>query len=185
MRWHNYDVKTIHRGTNYYTTMHAEMEQSGAVKNRESRVHDAYLAHARALDGAHHPRGTRPIENRLASFGRVRGFVFGAYGEASGDVHDLLSLAAQKQAELTWQASGARSQNEMYAFYMHRYRRQLGMASVLAMARHRLQRVPVIGVPREAVEDIMRRGNEGARGRAVATDLAEFYAFQVHYESGA
>ena len=97
---------------------------------------------------------------------------------------DLLHLAAQRQAELTWEASGARSQNEMYAFFMQRYRRQLGMASVLAMARHRLQRVPIIGVPRDAVVDLMQRGREHARGRAVADDLSEFYAFQVHYEHG-
>ena len=162
--------------------MHAEMEQSGAVKNRESRVHGDYLAHARALDRAYHARGNRPIEHRLASFGKVRGFIFGAYGEASGDVHDLLQLAAAKQAELTWEGSGARSQSEMRAFFLQRYRRQLGMASVLAMARHRLQRVPIIGVPRAAVVDIMQRRREGTRGRAVAADLSEFYAFQANFE---
>ena len=35
--------------------------------------------------------GTNPILDRLRSFGQTRGLAFGAYGEASPDVHALLT----------------------------------------------------------------------------------------------
>ena len=59
------------------------------------------------------------------------------------------------------------------------------MASVLAMARHRLSRVPLIGVPRQAVEQHMQRVRARAqgRGREVETrDLTEFFAYQVRHQ---
>jgi hypothetical protein len=148
-------------------------------------VHDAYLRHARDLDSRYHPQGGRPIEARLGTFGKVRGFIFGAYGEASTDVHDLLSQAARRMADNTWEAAGAIGPNEMYAFYMQQMRKRIGMASVLAMARHRLNRVPAIGVPRQAIEQHMQRARAQVRGRDVSSsDLTEFYAFQVNYQSG-
>ena len=61
----------------------------------------------------------------------TRGVVFGAYGEASADVHDLISASASSQAE----TMGARSLSEMRAFLVARYRRQLGCTAVLAFVR--------------------------------------------------
>ena len=42
-----------------------------------------------------------PLERRLQAYGRVRGFVFGAYGEASTDVETMVSLIAHGQAGVT------------------------------------------------------------------------------------
>ena len=69
------------------------------MPERELHVWHTYQAHARQLDQRYSPAGTQPILQRLQSFGRTRGLIFGAYGEASADVHDLLSLAANAQAE--------------------------------------------------------------------------------------
>ena len=83
--------------------------------------------------------------------------------------------------------AGARTEDEMYSYYLRRFRRRMGMASVLAMARHRLSRVPLIGVPRQAVEQHMRRARARAQGhgREVDTgDLTEFFAYQVHHAQG-
>ena len=41
--------------------------------------------------------GSQQVLRRLQSFSRVRGLVFGAYGEASADVHALLDHAATAQ----------------------------------------------------------------------------------------
>ena len=185
-RWHNYDVKTIHRGTVYYATLHARLEQSGAVRNREGLVHSGYLRHARELDRRFYPQGNKPVEGRLLTFGAVRGFIFGAYGEASMDVHELLEQAASKAAASTWQIAGARQEDEMRSYYLQRFRRRLGMASVLAMARHRLSRVPLIGVPRSAVEQHMQRARARAQGHgqgANSGDLTEFFAYQAHRQA--
>ena len=57
-----------------------------------------YRAHARALDVAHHGGAPGPVLQRLQAFGIVRGLVFGAYGEASADVHDVLAVAATESA---------------------------------------------------------------------------------------
>ena len=118
---------------------------------------------------------------------KVRGFIFGAYGEASMDVHELLEQAARKAAAGAWQVTGLRTEDEMYSYYLRHFRRRMGMASVLAMARHRLSRVPLIGVPRQAVEQHMRRARARVHGhgRELNTnDLTEFFAYQVHHLLG-
>ena len=46
--------------------------------------------------------GTNPILDRLRSFGQTRGLAFGAYGEASPDVHALLTVAADGLAARQW-----------------------------------------------------------------------------------
>ena len=135
------------------------------VRHRESRVGPAYEAHARALDRHFYAgTGTTPFLDRLRLFTTTRGLVFGAYGEASADVHDLLAAAATAQAEREWAPMGARTPTEMRAFLIARLRRRLGCTTVLAYARHRLARVPYIGVPRQSV--LQRRELIRPRGGA-------------------
>ena len=63
-----------------------------------------------------------------------------------------IALAAEEQAEQTWVACGARSAEEMRQLLISRMRRRVGMAAVQAMARHRLARVPYVGVMRAVVQ---------------------------------
>ena len=61
-------------------------------------------------------------------------------------------------------------------------RRRMGVAAVREFARHRLRRVPYVGVPRAVVEQRMQR--EALRNRMAGDPLAEppyadFFAFQV------
>ena len=103
------------------------------------------------------------------------------------DVHELLEQAASKAAANTWQVAGARQESEMRSYYLQRFRRRLGMASVLAMARHRLSRVPLIGVPRNAVEQHMQRARARAQGHgreSDSRDLTEFFAYQALHQGG-
>ena len=174
------DIKTIHGGAVHYYTRRGREEQSGAVHDRELHVWADYQHHARELDRRFSPAGQSPILQRLQSFGRTRGLVFGAYGEASADVHDLLSIAADTQAEHLWREAGARSAAEMRSLLISRVRRRLGMAVVQAMARHRLARVPYVGVSRAVVQARAQRRQQGGGGgwvydaQDVFLDVARF-----------
>ena len=102
------------------------------------------------------------------SLGRTRGLVFGAYGEASADVHDLIAVAATARAAQLWRAAGARSAAELRAVLMSQGRRRVGMATVRAMARHRLARQHYVGVPRAVVQSHMQRRRDARRAQAQA-----------------
>ena len=88
-----FDVKTIHCGTDWYK--HRTAEQCGAVRAREARVSPDYISHAQKIDRACGPPGSKQCEQRLRSYSETRGLVFGAYGEASADAHDLIKVAAE------------------------------------------------------------------------------------------
>ena len=88
-----FDVKTVHGGGDVYVSAWARTAQSGAVQERAWRVQHSYTHHAGRLDTADSPAGTTPTADRLGTFTRVRGLVFGQYGEASPDVHSLLTIA--------------------------------------------------------------------------------------------
>ena len=118
-----------------------------------------YLSAARAADRQYSAPGTNPILDRLRSFGQTRGLAFGAYGEASPDVHALLTVAADGLAARQWRDMGARTQEEARSFIVSSLvRRRLGLVICREFARHRIRRVPYIGVPRAVVERRMQRG---------------------------
>ena len=154
-RWLLFDAKTIHAGTDHYHSAHAAEEQSGAVRHREHTVFPDYLRHAREMDRLYSPPGTTPIEDRLRTYTRTRGLVFGAYGEASADVHSLISIAADEVARRQWGISGAPSLSAMRSVIISQMRRRVGITTVQAMARHRLVRERYIGMPRAYVEAVM------------------------------
>ncbi len=175
-----FDAKTIHAGAAHYYSAHARDEQSGAVRHREAAVWPAYLGHARALDRDHSPAGTTPIADRLRWYTATRGLVFGAYGEASADVHALIRIAAEALARQRWRFAGARTPSEMQSFLVGQARRRVGLATVQAMARHRLARVPYIGVPRAVVAArVDARAHRGAARPAPAWEADDLYAFQA------
>jgi hypothetical protein len=53
---------------------------------------------------------------------------------------------------------GARTQEEARSFVVSSLRRRLGLVICREFARHRIRRVPYIGVPRAVVERRMQRG---------------------------
>ena len=157
---------------------HARDEQRGAVRHRERRVAPAYTAHAQRLDTQLYGAGVHHIENRLRAFGDTRGLVYGAYGEASDDVHALIAIAAAKLAGQQWRAAGARSAAEMLSFVKSRCYRRVGLRTVQAFARHRLDRVPFVGCPRSVV--LARRQHfDAAQRPARHADMSAFFAYQA------
>ena len=104
-----FDVKTVHAGTSHYRSARARRQRGGAVQARAQDVEAAYRRHAQRLDRIHHPPGTPrhrhpvgPIEQVVLRHSRVRGLVFGAYGEWSSDVEWLLEEAARAAARRDW-----------------------------------------------------------------------------------
>ena len=57
-----------------------------------------------------------------------------------------------------WRDMGARTQEEARSFIVSSLRRRLGLVICREFARHRIRRVPYIGVPRAVVERRMQRG---------------------------
>ena len=90
-------------------------------------------------------------------------------GEASEDVHRIGDAAADALAGQRWRLMGARTQMEAHAYFAGTIRRELGLTFVIAMARHRLQREPFVGMSRRqrcvrcATHGGSRRGESGQR----------------------
>ena len=140
------------------------------------------MSAARAADRQYSAPGTNPILDRLRSFGQTRGLAFGAYGEASPDVHALLTVAADGLAARQWRDMGARTQEEARSFIVSSLRRRLGLDICREFARHRIRRVPYIGVPRAVVERRMQRGQliGGPQARVpLYVPYADFFQYQA------
>ena len=154
------------------------------MAERAHQVSGEYLRAARQADRQYSAPDTSPILDRLRSFGQTRGLVFGAYGEASPDVHALLTVAADGLAARQWRDMGARTQEEARSFIVSSLRRRLGHVICREFARHRIRRVPYIGVPRAVVERRMQRGQLIGGGRrrrecrSTCRTSANFYQYQ-------
>ena len=151
------------------------------MADRAHREWTTYQRSARELDTRFYAPPQTPVHDRLLSFGQVRCLVFGAYGEASPDVHHCITAAATRRAQRSWRHLGARSQHEARAFFLQSYRRDVGMAVVREHARLRLARVPFVGVPRDVVQ---ARGVQRRREQVRGTDAAggradQFFAHQA------
>ena len=163
------------------------------MAERAHQVQSAYERHARRLDrrisernrrqGGHGagPDDTTDVFDHLRSFTRVRGLVCGNYGECSPDVHELLAITADGLAARRWRLMGARSATEARAFFIARLRRSLSVVIAREMARHRLRRIPFIGVPRAAIRDRPpQRAQQGVQHLPHMAQLADFMRYQVH-----
>ena len=115
----------------------------------------------------------------------MRGLVIGQYGEVSLDVHALIDLCARRLARKHWQLAGARSEQEARSWWVGHCRRRIGVAAVRAMARHRIRRVPYIGVPRAVLDERVRRGVAAGGTNPDDADLHAYYTFQVHVRTRA
>ena len=79
-----------------------------------------------------------PISQRLAGYGRIRGLAFGAFGEASADVHELLRVLATSQASRDWARMGCRDYDEAVAMISRTLYRSWGLMAIRAEARLKL-----------------------------------------------
>ena len=147
------EIKTLHYAGSTYPTSPLRCH---GVARRAAALQGDYLRKARALDQRflHTPANARgPIEAKLRGFGEIKGLVFGAWSEASPDVHSLVSEAA-RVGSLHLNGNG-KPPEEMAAHIAASLRRQWGMAAQCSNARLLLDRLQLVG--RGAAEAAARR----------------------------
>jgi hypothetical protein len=127
--------------------------QSAAVNRRADLVNSADAGsggyHEKAHKGDVRWNGTAagargPIQVRLDSFGRVKGFAAGAFGECSDDVAHLVADLANSGAESSWMDMGARSKREARGIIKHQLTKSFGVTTVRANAACKLLRLGVL-----------------------------------------
>ena len=111
------------------------------------------------------------------SYGRVRALVFGQYGEASTDVHELLDITVDRATRDSWRFLGARSQAEARSYFTSTLRRAWGVATVREFARHRVSRLCFIGASRGQGAQAVRARSQGLLTSWAARSPAAFSAF--------
>ena len=140
------DVKTLHRGTSTYVAADVRQGKRGnAVRKRGHQVHNQYHRKAQRLDRDFGPplaEGAKGrVEQKLASFGRIKGFVFGAVGESSPDVAEFIKDLADLGAERKWRRMGARNIREARGLIKGLALQAIGIAAVRSAARCKLDRL--------------------------------------------
>ena len=105
------------------------------------------------------PRVIGPVEQRLLSYGELRGWCFGAWGEASEEMHSLVQRLATARAEVAYtlpHRRGTLKTREVEKAGLVGYlRRTLSFTAVRETARLLLDRLQLLGDG--AAEDARRR----------------------------
>ena len=95
------------------------------------------------------PRQIGPVENRLNSYGRVKGWVFGAWGECSDEVHTMVQKVAEAKVQRAATLPGRhllfKSREAQLAGEVAFVRRRLSFTSVQQQARLLLDRLQLLG----------------------------------------
>ena len=124
-----------------------------AVDRRAATLPAEYRQHARKIDreyGGVQVGAVGPVEDKLLSFPPLRKWVFGAWGEASEDVHTLVKDLATSRARHQQQLEGRwrwnrRSQEAEVAILTGQVRRLLSVEGVRSQARCLLDRLRSLG----------------------------------------
>ena len=125
-----------------------------AVDRRAATLPAEYRQHARKIDreyGGVQEGVVGPVEAKLLSFPPLRRWVFGAWGEASEDVHTLVKDLATTRARHQQQLEGRwrwnrRSEEAEVAVLTGQVRRLLSVEGVRGQARCLLDRLRGLGV---------------------------------------
>ena len=125
-----------------------------AVDRRAATLPGEYVKHARSIDQEYGgvPDGTvGPVEAKLLSFPLLRRWVFGAWGEASEDVHLLVHDLATARLQHVQVMEGRRrwdrrSEEGELAILTGQVRRWLSLEGVRSQARCLLDRVAGLGL---------------------------------------
>ena len=167
------DVKTICLCPTQYRPARLRQGVRGrCVQERAANVNVEYIRSARGLDerfcGV--PHGTDgPVLRKLQSFDSVIGLVFGAFGEASTGVRQLVDYAATAAADRFYADMGARSPAEAARALRLRFRRELGLANLREHMHLKLRRLDayvrgsLFGFSRSAAGDSGSDGQHAAR----------------------
>ena len=169
-----YEVKVISAGPTRYALGSVSRGEATArraahltteYRDKARRVDQQYVGTAAGEDG--------PVSRRLAGYGRVRGLVFGAFGEASEDVHDLVQTLASSYSARHWIDMHARDPNEAKAIVARMLYRSWGLAAVRANATLKLGGISFVGAGSAAAA--------GRRNASTAWHARAREAYQLHH----
>ena len=107
--------------------------------------------------GGHEGPTEGPATSRLLTFGRVQGWVSGAFGEASPDLHRLLDLFALKGAAANHVVMGLDSPLQARAHVKQRCCKELGVMAVRVAAQHKLQALAAVLMGKQAAAQQTKR----------------------------
>ena len=102
-----------------------------ATDKRASGLQSEYIKKAREADQETRGRTGEvrgPVERRLAEFGELKGLVFGAWGEASEDVHMLVQAMAKSRLQHQGLQAGKPSSTAELGVIVGQIRRRLSLA---------------------------------------------------------
>ena len=118
------------------------------------------------------PVGTiGPLEAKLKTYEPVRGLVFGAFGEASPTVHQLIKVITQMGAEKHWRDMGALNVTQAAGCLTYMHQKKWGIMAMRGAARLKIDRLEFVGGRQGADASNRRtdaRATHAARMRAMA-----------------
>ena len=161
-----FEVKTLHYGPSTYP---ASAQRCHAVARRAAALPADYANKASRVDRDYcstQPGTTGPVSARLRTFDPVRGLVFGSWGEASPDVHQLVTALSVAGKRRHYSHIGAESPSDACGGLAWLVKRRLAMTAVRGNARLMLARLEHVG--RGAVAAASRRADansEAAQAR--------------------
>ena len=160
-----WDVKTLHCGSSTYQWgVRNPRTQTRAVDRREGKVAEQCHADAVSIDEELNrvAQGVKgPVLKKLEEFGRVKGLVFGAFGEVSGSVVALVRALGDMAARRSSRELGVDDPRGMGRSLEWVFRRRLAMVGWRGLVRLRLSRARFVG----SLGDIARRRRGGGSAR--------------------
>ena len=123
-----------------------------AVDKRAEQLHEEYVRKAKKVDRDYvgtQPGNVGPVQAKLLSFERVRGLVFGAFGEASQAVHQLIDTLANSRVSVAGPQRAKRgverSVEAERALAVGHLRRRISVTACRAQCHTLLGRLQVLG----------------------------------------
>ena len=171
------ELKCMSASVSRYPRNPRPVDGNRGVDRRAERLTENYARTVREVDrkycGTERPPPRRrgvpqvvaevgPVKTRLKTYGKIKGWVFGAWGEASEEVHGLVQRVALARYEILDQLPGRqgvpKSREAGLAVLVSWVRRQLSFLAVQQQSRLLLDRLQLLG--------------DGAREAAVRWDWA-------------
>ena len=179
--------------TSRYPIRRTERQRMGrrSVDQRADGLHAVYQKKAKDVDQKYRetPGGEQgPVERKLAEFGQVRGLCFGAFGEASEQVHLLVEHMAESRVRhgvMFGRNKGTPLQRPAAkAMVMGQLRRELSIVAHRAQARLLLANIWQVGDGADVAAERRRRA-QMQHGREADMDRALWVSHERSFASAA
>ena len=127
---------------------HPTRDSVKAVDKRAGVLTEEYMKKAKQVDrvyGGVAEGVVGRVQRRLEDFGQVRGLVFGAFGEASEGVHELVHVLANSRLKAEGMQQGRQTESGELGVLVGQIRRILSVTAVRAQAECLLSRLRNVG----------------------------------------